>query len=413
MGDLYWWLSEGNFSVGEGILPHMGEVLTHFRKKRGYRTQLDFAIAAGVAPRTVQEWETAVMTHDHERRILLAKMLRIPPALLGLDWRLVHYKDNTGTHTNLLEDCVEMIEEDSFYHYEDTLVMGWECLRKGGMSVVVDRFRRRMRKLTLLVKKVPTWDKEAWLTLLCQYYQLSSAMNVHYTRKSDLYNDITTALTLATELEDKELVANCLVHRAHIHLEQEQYKHADIDAQTAMQYLSQLRTPLKGNVYLIAAAVSSHLVVNNRPLEMQIKQWQDKTLNLTPSKKMESDRTFQVLNVAGVHHENAKVLLQFNRLHASKSTLKNAHNELNLAWKSLSPDFAEWKMYFQLTEANLYKEEGEIERSAQSGLDALKTARLLQSQEGEAQADTLYGKINMIDTVNPYVRNLGKELSYY
>ena len=35
-----------------------------------------------------------MMTNDQERRIFLAKLLKIPPALLGLDWRLVYYQDN-------------------------------------------------------------------------------------------------------------------------------------------------------------------------------------------------------------------------------------------------------------------------------------------------------------------------------
>ncbi len=69
-----------SFSPGLHNLPHMGEVIAHYRKKR-YRTQESFAIAAGVIVRTVQEWETNIMTADMGRRIFLAKMLKIPPCL--------------------------------------------------------------------------------------------------------------------------------------------------------------------------------------------------------------------------------------------------------------------------------------------------------------------------------------------
>jgi hypothetical protein len=38
---------------------------------------------------------------DPERRIFLAKMLKIPPALLGLTWQQVVYQDHAGTCTDV------------------------------------------------------------------------------------------------------------------------------------------------------------------------------------------------------------------------------------------------------------------------------------------------------------------------
>src|SRR2546421_10645709 len=131
MDDFYWWSRYGKFSPGEGILPHMGEVIAYYRKKR-YKTQADFAIATGVILRTVQEWETVIMTHNQERRIFLAKMLKIPPALLGLDWRLVIFENNKGTYKDPLSRVVVLIEEDAYYAYEDILVMGHEYIHNGG-----------------------------------------------------------------------------------------------------------------------------------------------------------------------------------------------------------------------------------------------------------------------------------------
>jgi transcriptional regulator with XRE-family HTH domain len=414
MSTLYWWSRFGDFSPGEGVLPHMGEVISHYRRKRGYRTQADFAIAAGVALRTIQEWETSMMmTHDHERRILLAKMLRIPPALLGLDWRLIFYEDNTGKYTDPSEHLAEIVGEDSYYHYEDTLIMGWECLHKGGLPHAGDRFQRRLRKLNTLVKNAPVWEREAWLTLLCQYYQLSSAMNEHSMKKINLTDDITTALQIATELDDKELIAACHVHLAHIYLGQQQHQLAEANAQVAMGYLDQLQAPSKGNAYLISATIHAQFSASDGTEEKLVRQWQDKALNLVYKGKLEDDRTFLMLNMAGVHHERAKTLLQFYQFHPNKQTLKDAHNEMNIAWKSLSPDLVEWNMYFHVTEARLYAAERDLEGSAQSGSAALKTARMLQSKKGEKQIRALYKDLNQIDEINPYVRNLGLELGIY
>src|SRR5579871_6557345 len=125
MEDCYWWSRYGNFPSGVGNLPHMGVVIAFYRLKR-YKTQAEFAIAAGVSKRSVEEWEASVFTHDHERRIFLAKMLKIPPALLGLDWRLVVFENNKGEHKDPISHMVELIEEDAYYAYEDILIMGYE-----------------------------------------------------------------------------------------------------------------------------------------------------------------------------------------------------------------------------------------------------------------------------------------------
>jgi hypothetical protein len=53
----------------------MGKVIAFYRLKR-YRTQVEFSIASGFDKRSVEEWESSVFTHDHERRVFLAKMLR-------------------------------------------------------------------------------------------------------------------------------------------------------------------------------------------------------------------------------------------------------------------------------------------------------------------------------------------------
>lgn len=205
MDNLYWWSRYGDFSPGERILPHMGEVIAEYRKRRGYETQGAFAIAAGVSLRTVQEWETTMMTHDHERRRFLAKMLNIPPALLGLDWRLLVFENNKGEHNDPTPQMVERIEEDAYYAYEDILVMGHEYIHNGGPLAIAYRVGRRLRKLVEITKNVRATDEEAWKSLLCRYYQLSTRiqqqclMDDHVASKH-----AALAIELAIDLQDAE-----------------------------------------------------------------------------------------------------------------------------------------------------------------------------------------------------------------
>jgi hypothetical protein len=239
-------------------------------------------------------------------------------------------------------------------------------------------------------------------------------MNHHFLRIDDLASDITTALQIATELEDTELIANGHLHRASIYLGQEKYELADADAQEAMRYIDQLQTPLKGNLYLINATVGAHFAAEDKKQEKQVKDWLDKATNLAwKAKQLEGDRTFQVLNLSGIHHERAKILLQFHEFRPNVQTLEEASSEMTTAWKTLSPDVAVWKMYFQMTEARLYKANHDLEGSAQTGIEALKTARAFRSKKEETQVRALYDDLNGIDEMNPYVRNLGLELGIF
>jgi len=69
----------------------------------------DFAIALGVSKRTVEELEGTVNlnTPDSiERRQIIARLLRIPPALLALDWRFMVYEHNTEEPKDAFADII-------------------------------------------------------------------------------------------------------------------------------------------------------------------------------------------------------------------------------------------------------------------------------------------------------------------
>src|SRR5579884_1410302 len=85
----YWWSRFGDYPPGEYNGPHMGRVVADYRV-RVYNTQKDFAKVVGVDPRTIEEWEASVFISNIERRVLLARLLKIPPALLALDWHNVY-----------------------------------------------------------------------------------------------------------------------------------------------------------------------------------------------------------------------------------------------------------------------------------------------------------------------------------
>ena len=407
----YWWCRYGHFAPGEGILPHMGEVISYYRKKR-YRTQTEFAIASGSSVRAIQEWETAIMTHDPERRIFLAKILRIPPALLGLDWRLVVFDTNKGEYKDSLQRMIEIIEEDSYYTYEDILVIGHEYIHNGGSIDIAYRVDRRLRKLVEITKHARASDEDAWKTLLCRYYQLSTRI-----KQQCLMDNVTAsmharlAVELAIDLQDSELIASAFVHSANTNEQQGKLEEARKDISAAMGCIERVRNgPLKGNIYLEAAEINAPFALSDEKLQNQCKTWQDKAANLLYKDSLELDQTFFHFNLSAVHHEKAKTLLLWQK---NRSDRQLVRGKVTAALETLTPDLNVWKAYYYMTQAHLELADHDIEASAQLGKEALKTARVMHSRMEEENVRSLYYTLHEVAPNNPYVCNLGVELDIF
>ena len=411
MGSWYWWNRYGTFSPGVGNLPHMGEVIALYRAKR-YRSQADFALAAGYSKRAIEEWESSVFTHDHERRIFLAKMLRIPPALLGLDWRLVAFDNNQGEYKDPLPHMAELLEEDAYYAYEDILIMGHEYIHNGGPLDIVSRVGRRLRKLGEITRYARATERDAWQSLLCRYYQLSTRM-----KQQCLMDDAAAskhaalAISLALDLQDAELIASAFVNSACTHTQQGNTEEARKDIAAAMEYIDKVRNgPLKGNIYLESANINTPIAINDRTLQDQCKKWQDRAATLLYRGMPASDENFFRFNLSAVHHEKAKSLLFWQK---TKDERKAVRQKLTTAIETLSPDLNVWKAYYYMTEARLNLADHDIESSARAGLEALKIARTMRSQMEEENARSFYYELNRHAPDNPYVCRLGVELNIF
>jgi hypothetical protein len=413
---MYWWSRYGSYRLGAFGLPHMGDVITDYSVKRGFLSQEAFAIAAGVTKRMIDYWENTMYLAEIERRIFLSKLLRIPPALLGLAVYSV-LDDNVliEEHTDKLKRMTELAEEDSYYTYEDILVLGWECVYNGRALEIAPRINRRFRKLIDITKNAPAADQEAWQYLLCQFYQLHTHIKKYHgvddENKKQVLQGSAEAVQIATDLDDARLIAATLLRDSGIHME---YDLAKKTIRGALDRIEHVGTPLKVDIYLFAANAHVMFTENDTRLEEDIKRWLDTALNTVYKGKMEDDSSFLRPNLAGIHHEKAKIYLEFFNLHPKNPQhLKDARHELNLAWSGLTPGFAEWRMHFALTESRLFLAERNIEGAAKIAMQAVKQAKFIQSMQGEEQAKELYYQLRQQDKRNSYIVNLGVQLGIF
>jgi transcriptional regulator with XRE-family HTH domain len=427
---VYWWSRFGNFAPGIGVYPHVGQVITYYRIKRGFLTQKDLAIALGCSERTVQEFEGSMNLDNPdsvERRMVLARLLQIPPSLLALDWRFMVYQTNRTNQEGPFTDMISLMEEDTYDFYDDLLAVGWESTYKGGSPQTVMRISKRLQKLEKIAKHAPLVERETWQSLLCRFYQLSTRFARDRIDTNVAFSHSQKAIDLANELKDNELIAGSHFRRVRVYLDLYEFAksafESEVKQQKAMQYLDlarwdvnqalehaeRVRNPLRSNIYLIAAEVNALYANDNKKLQDQCDAWQKKVASMVYRDKghYEDDGTFLKMNITAVHHERAKTLMLFTN---RKGALKEARSELNTAWKTLTPDLMTWRVNLHITESRLNLLEKDVEGSAQAGLEAYKIASVMQARDQEEKVRNLYLNLKDIAPSNGYVCNLGLQL---
>jgi hypothetical protein len=229
-------------------------------------------------------------------------------------------------------------------------------------------------------------------------------------------------LTLATELNDEELICYSYALLANEYERQGDLATARDAITTARERLSNTRsaiTPLKGNIYLRVAAIKGQLAGSNQQEQNEAKALQDKAASMLYKGDVENDSTFWKFNLAAVNHEKAKLMLQFAlQSHSEKQALPEKESNiiqarLSAALDAVPPDLIIWKMYFYLTEARLYIAQHDIEASAKAGREALDAARTVASLSGVNDVKALYVDLSEKGGGNPYVDNLGVELGMF
>lgn len=409
-------------------LPHMGEVIADHRIRAGWTSQEEFAKVCGVDKQTVVYWENQVYLADMDRRILLCKILKIPPALLGLTWRSVADDDVAKTFSSTLDGIAGLLEENAYALYEDILTFAHTSRDKYSPAAAY-RFYKHQQELEQIVQRVPEIEKDAWQDLLSRFYQHSTFIAQHHKRDRQALSFANTAVSLAESLHDPELLGASLYRRSRVHLIQNRHKSALNDIQGALDNAKRARASLKGSSYLLAAEINALRAGSDEGLKTRCRVWQDNAAKLIYNGKVEEDGTFLTFSLYAIHHERAKTLLRFALFHtsddelveqlknthvsANRELLKDARNALMTARRHVETSSARKEMYLSLTEARILLVAREFEESAKMAKVALQFARQSHSQQGIEEVKQLYEMLYQLAPRNPYVANLGVELNIF
>jgi transcriptional regulator with XRE-family HTH domain len=351
----------------------------------------------------IHELESVILMNAPDpiaRRQAIARLLGIPLLVSAGD----------SLFLNRLTEAALFSEKDSLALYEDILVMGWDGFRRSKSPEVIGRIDGYVNKLARLSRTIPEKKREQWQSLLCRFSQLSTRIAQHSMNEQRALSMAKQAIEIAIELDDAELIASAFYQRHIVHLEysktatdagqkQRHLAFARVDVDAALAHAENVRTPLKGNIYLTAAETYAFLASNDGFLRTQCETWQDKVATLVYTSTIEEDGTFLKLDTTALHHEKSKTLLQFGRL-------QEARRELDTAWKTLPPNLLTWQMNMYLTEASLSITERDVEKSSKSGTQAYTIAKAIHSRKGKAEVKHLVTELQSLDSTNSYARDL-------
>lgn len=400
----YWWYAYGRFAPGENNLPHFGQVIKHYRELRGWSRE-EFATVLQCTVRYVEMLESAKninMPDLLSRRIALARILDIPLVLLGVS--SVVGLDNA---TNALSEMAEasfVADQRTFIIFERLLALCWDACYTSSFQRVAGDVAYCLDILNGTAKHAKGLQRDQANAMRCRFYQLSGIIARDRMDFVQAVEDGAKAIDLALELNNAELIAASLEHRAGTYSRLKQHDFASQDIKRALPYANRSRDVLKGNVYLeIALKTLQEPEKSKGEKEKEVIGFLDEAGRIVRKGKLEEDGSFLKLNTASLHIERAKALTYFHRF-------QDAHNSYRIASRALSPSLISWQVNILIEEAETYLVENDIEACCEKAIKALDIIHSVQSRNREERIQKLYLRCLKKAPKNPQVCLLAERL---
>jgi len=380
MSDGRWWHIYGPFDAGEDELPHIGQVINHYRRLHGVKTRVlaETLTRMGweVGERRMEQLQSDTNVSDPQhisRRKLLMRALAIPPILLGLS----QAADGADLGELLSVPAIPRrarIGEDELLRYDTILSSFWDSFYQSSVRRNADGIKRWRQHLEALAQDVDATHRPHVLTLLCRFDQLAAIEAREEADFASAMRHHTQAVKIAQELDNAELLAASLFRRARTQLHQSQVDSAMEDMTLAVKNAQRARDNLKGYVFQMAGEVITRLPVS-RDTTIQFNRYMDAAGRILRTGKIEEDGSGAYLTAAGYHQDRARGYLRLGQNDA-------ALDEIQLAEKTSQPQMFRWQVELLTLRAKAYTQSGDPEWACHEIEEAL---RLIQTTRSPLQ----------------------------
>ena len=401
----YWWYAYGHFASGDDNLPRTGDVIAYYLALSDLSKE-ELARRLEVTERYVDMLKSPANTSRPKllpRRIMLAKLLHIPPILLGLS-SITLYEFGDGSLPTSPELATGAIAStQTMTSYERLLALSWELYYTSSVQKATESVNDAIQKLNTEFQGATDTRRDQRDALLCRFYQLSSLIardRLELDRSIDYENQ---AVEIAFRLRNAELIASSLLRRARVLIRRDEYAAALQDALAALPYADLSRDPLKGKCYQMAGEAQGYLAGTNRELQEKSLACFNKAAQIARKGNLEPDGSFVKTDLTSIYIEKADALTLFGRF-------QEAHNALGIARKNLSPELTRWEVNLLLSEARAYLAEKDVESCCYSLIDALNIVRAVKVSSKEERIRSLYQTCKSLAPGNPTMKRLEKLL---
>lgn len=401
----YWWYVYGHFAPGDNNLPRMGDVITYYLTLSDLSKE-ELARRPAVTERYVDMLKSATNKSRPKllpRRILLAKLLHIPPVLLGLSTiTLWEFGDGSpSAHPEMESGAIASTQ--TMTSYERLLALSWELYYTSSVQKAAESVDEAIQKLNTEFQDATNTKKDQRNALLCRFYQLYSLIARDRLDLDASVEYENQAVDMAFRLRNAELIASSLLRRARILLRRDEYPAALQDALAALPYADLARDPLKGKCYQMAGEAQGYLASTNRELQEKSLAYFNKAAQMARKGKLEPDGSFVKTDLTSIYIEKADALTLFKRY-------QEAHNALAIARKNLSPELTRWQINLLLSEARAYIAEEDVDSCCYSLIDALNIVRAVKLSSKEERILSVYKTCKSLDPGNATMKSLEKLL---
>jgi tetratricopeptide (TPR) repeat protein len=399
MDSQHWWYIYGNFSPGKDNLPHIGEVIRYYLTLSGM-SSAELAIALDCTERYIEMLRSnknADMPQLLPRRVLLARLLHIPPILLGIS-------SVTLSNGDTIKVGVESIASPGTMNfYEGLLAVSWELYYSNNVQKASNSIDSGFTMLTNDFEHATGVKRDQYEAIKCKFHQLYALVLRDRLEIQQSIEECTKAYDIAIRLKNAELIASSLLRRARTY-HNINHDLAYKDAIDALPYAAICRDPLKGKCYQMAGESMSYIANGDRTLQEASLSYFARAAKIARKGDLKPDGSFTKTDLTSVYIEKAKALTLFKRY-------DEAHNALAIARKNLSPELTRWNVNLFIEEARTYFAEGDISSCIYTLKEVLPLVRAIKLPAKELRIMGLYESCKALEPSNAALKELEKVIA--
>lgn len=345
--DSVWKQTYGQTEI-EGSLPHYGKLIRNYRKRLDYSVEYVAEVLEVKSRAIYTIEECSDMPKDVKRRIVLANLLKIPPALLAIPGAISlqnHPIDENGAK----QVVSSTLDPEIASMYEDNLKLAWNSYYTHTAQAVADTLQGRINNLTNRVEQSSGVARDQLLAMKCRFLQLDTVSARDRLDLDHAEQSGGEAIEIAEYLGNSDLLASALFRRARVYLLRDKNAQAVEDLERALPEANRSQDPLRSYVKICLAEAYSLTTPDDLATQQKVRLLLDEVgvaLKRTPV--MEGDGSYTRVDVAGWAMSRAETLSNLGTY-----ALEDARDALEDARDALGPQWTRWQGNLEIIDAHL------------------------------------------------------------